>query len=82
MSKFGQYEFCVVPFGIKFASGLCDRVIDNMLNYCQCYVTSFVNDLIVYSDSSQEHLEHIRLVLEKLRNDGVTLNRKKCKFAY
>ena len=82
VTEFGQYEFCVVPFGIKFASGLCNRVISNMLNDCQGYVTSFVDDLMVYSDSLEEHLVHVKLVLEKLRNAGVTLNRKKCKFAY
>ena len=82
VTEFIQYEFCIVPFGIKFADGLSNRVIINLLNDCQGYVTSFVDDLRVYSDSLEEHLVHIRLVLEKLRKAGLTLNRKKCKFVY
>ena len=76
----GQYEFNMVPFGIKFASGLCNRLIRHILSECDSFVASFVDDLVVYSNSYEEHLEHLDLVLTKLRESGITLNRKKCSF--
>ena len=82
VTEFGQFEFCVVPFGIKFASGLCNRVIDKVLNDCRDHVTNFVDDLMVYSDTWDEHVAHVRNVIEKLDNAGITLNLGKCRFAY
>lgn len=79
--EFGQFEFNVVPFGIRFASGLCNRIIKEILSSCSNYVTSFVDDLIIYSDSLDSHVKHIRHVLSELANAGITLNPKKCSFA-
>ena len=45
-------------------------------------MTSFVDDLVVHSRTLEEHMEHITIILSKLSNAGITLNRKKCKFAF
>ena len=82
VTEYGQFEFCVVPFGIKFASGLCNRIISELLADCQGFITSFVDDLMIFSNSFEEHLEHIKTILRKLSGFGITLNRKKCKFAF
>lgn len=77
----GQYEFNVVPFGIKFASGICNRVIKEILKPCISFVDNFVDDLIVFSSNFEDHLQHVSLVLDRLSSAGLTLNRKKCSFA-
>jgi hypothetical protein len=77
----GQYEFNVVPFGIKFATGLCNRVINEILQDCRSFVANFVDDLVVYSSNFKDHLYHVNLVLKKLYEAGLTLNRSKCSFA-
>ena len=82
VTEFGQYEFTVVPFGIRFASGLCNRIINNVLGECKSFITSFVDDLMIYSDTYEQHLEHINTVLNKLFSAGITLNKNKCKFAF
>jgi len=82
VTEFGQYEFCVVPFGIKFASGLCNRLIKGLLLGCDDFLTTFVDDLLVFSDNFEDHMNHIAVVLDKLNAAGITLNVKKCKFAY
>ena len=81
VTPWGQFEFNVVPFGIKFASGLCNRLIKSILKSCDSFVTSFIDDLVIHSDSIEEHLEHVDIVLSKLSHAGVTLNVKKCDFA-
>ena len=78
----GQYEFCVVPFGIKFASGLCNRIINELLSECEGFVTGFVDDLMIFSENFEEHVEHVKCVIDKLSEAGVTLNKSKCKFGY
>ena len=79
--EFGQFEFNVVPFGIKFASGLCNRLIKSILSDCDSFVTSYVDDLVVHSETFEEHLEHLDIVLSKLKSAGVTLNLSKCRFS-
>ena len=78
----GQFEFCSVPFGIRFASGLCNRVISNLLGECKDFVCNFIDDLMIHSESFEEHVKHVSIVLSKLNEAGITLNLKKCKFAY
>jgi hypothetical protein len=77
----GQYEFNVVPFGIKFASGLFNRVINDVLQNCRNFVVNFVDDLVVFSSNFKDHLYHVNLVLKKLYEARLTLNRAKCSFA-
>ena len=81
VNEYGQFEFQVVPFGIKFASGLCNRIIKSILKDCQPFVTSFIDDLMIHSQTYEEHLEHVDIVLTKLNEAGITLNLKKCHFA-
>jgi hypothetical protein len=51
------------------------------LSNCSEFVTSFVDDLIVYSNDFESHVDHIKAVLNNLANTGITLNAKKCTFA-
>ena len=52
----GQFEFNVVPFGIRFVSGLCNRLIKGVVKGCESFITTFVDDLVVFSDSYEEAL--------------------------
>jgi hypothetical protein len=81
ITEFGQYEFKVVPFGIKFASGLCNRIINQILEGCENFVGSFVDDLVIYSNNFEDHVKHLDFVLRRLKDNGLTLNRRKCTFA-
>jgi hypothetical protein len=81
VTEFGQYEFTVVPFGIRFASGLCNRILNEVLIGCENFVTSFVDDLIVYSSSWDDHVRDLDKIFNVLRSNGITLNLRKCAFA-
>ena len=81
VTEFGQFEFNVVPFGIRFASGLCNRIMKEVLHSCSDFVTTFVDDLVIYSSDFDSHLSHVNKVLSTLFNSGITLNLKKCSFA-
>ena len=46
------------------------------------FVLVYIDDIIVFSRSAEEHLQHLHQLLEILENSGVTVNPKKCHFAY
>ena len=54
--------------------------MNKILSDCDTFVSGFVDDLVVYSNSLEEHREHLNIVLEKFRRAGVTLNPRKCQF--
>lgn len=64
-----------MPFGITCATSSFQREIDKMLKGMD-FVVAFVDDLVVTGRTDQEHLENLRIVLEKLKQTGLTVRRK------
>ena len=60
-TRYGQYEFLVMPFGLTNASvafiDLMHRVFNNFLDK---FVIVFINDILIYSKSEEEHETHLR----------------------
>ena len=79
---FGYFRFTKMPFGMKNAGATFQRMMDMVLrglSWKCCMV--FVDDVVVYSRSWEEHLRDVDLVLTKFREFGITLNLKKCMLA-
>ncbi|UYV84801.1 hypothetical protein LAZ67_X003569 [Cordylochernes scorpioides] len=77
----GLYEFRVMPFGLCNASATFERMIDSVLgslkwNMCLCYL----DDIIVYAPTFEEHLRRLQLVLRCIQKAGLSLNHKKYLF--
>lgn len=71
-----------MPFGLKTAGASFTRAMhlalgSNMLDFLIVYL----DDILIASNTLEEHLQHIDYVLEKLQKVGFTLNREKCEFA-
>lgn len=78
----GQYEFLRLPFGLANAPSIYSRVMNQVLGeYIGKFVLVFIDDIVVYSKTDEEHMEHVRLVLEKLEEHGLTLKDTKCAWA-
>ncbi|GFW65638.1 retrovirus-related Pol polyprotein from transposon 17.6 [Trichonephila clavipes] len=78
----GLYEFKVMPCGLCNAPATFERMMDNLLRHfkwtmCLCYL----DDIIVFSETFEDHLIRLRLVLKCLQEAGLKLNSKKCLFA-
>ncbi|GFW81998.1 retrovirus-related Pol polyprotein from transposon 17.6 [Trichonephila clavipes] len=78
----GLYEFKVMPFGLCNAPATFERMMDNLLRHfkwtmCLCYL----DDIIVFSETFEDHLIRLRLVQKCLQEAGLKLNSKKCLFA-
>ncbi|XP_071729252.1 uncharacterized protein [Rutidosis leptorrhynchoides] len=80
-TRYGHYEFVVMPFGLTNAPAafmdLMNRVCRPMLDR---FVIVFIDDILVYSKSEEEHTVHLRQVLETLRRERLFAKFSKCEF--
>ena len=80
ISPFGKFQFTRMPFGLKNAPAIFQRLMEVVLNDCYGFSAPYIDDILVFSSSRAEHVQHLRLVLEKLRKYGMTIKRSKCEF--
>lgn len=78
-TPFGLYEFPFMTFGLRNAGQTFQRFMDEVvrgLDFCYPYV----DDVLVFSHSAAEHLEHLRTLFQRLTDYGVVINVAKCVF--
>ena len=77
----GQFEFLRVPFGLANAPSHYQRVMTQVLGkYIGKFVMVFLDDIVVYSKDTKQHLEHLNLVFEALTKAKLTVKESKCAF--
>ncbi|KAL1217934.1 RNA-directed DNA polymerase-like protein [Cardamine amara subsp. amara] len=80
-SRYGHYEFVVMPFGLTNASAAFMRLMNSIFQeYLDEFVIIFIDDILVYSKSQEEHEMHLRMVLSKLREQKLFAKLSKCSF--
>src|SRR5215213_10866117 len=69
VTPYGLYEFLVMPFGLSYAPGTFQRLMNNVLHdFIGNFVAVYLDDVIVYSKGSfSQHLDHIKQVFAALR---------------
>jgi hypothetical protein len=67
-SRYGMYEFTVMSFGLTNAPAYFMYLVNKIfVEYLDKFVVVFVDDILVFSRNEEEHEEHLRFVLQKLR---------------
>ena len=77
----GAYQYNRMPFGLTNAPATFQRALDSILSgvkWQSCLI--YLDDVIVYSKTEEEHIGHVYHVLRLLRETGVTLRLPKCRF--
>jgi len=72
-----SYTYCYVPFGLNIAPALFTRALNRALVRCQEYTAVYVDDILVYSASIDEHLTHLSQVFESLGKANFRVSMKK-----
>lgn len=70
-----------MPFGLTNALATFQAYINKALaGYLDEFCVVYLDDILIYSKTTEEHTKHVRLVLERLRQHALYANPKKCKF--
>ncbi|GBG71816.1 hypothetical protein CBR_g9226 [Chara braunii] len=81
-TKYGHYEFIVMPFGLTNAPPTFQRCMKDLFRpWLDIFVIVYLEDILVFSKTLQEHQGYLRQVLEKLREANFKINAKKCDWA-
>ncbi|KAG8478728.1 hypothetical protein CXB51_028555 [Gossypium anomalum] len=80
-TRYGHYEFLVMPFGLNNAPAVFMDLMNQIFRQClDRFIVVFIDDILVYSRDETEHAEHLRLVLQILRDKQVYAKFSKCEF--
>ncbi len=79
----GLWQFTRMPFGYRNGPSVFQRVMQNVLApFLWIFALVYIDDIVIFSATFEEHLHHIDQVLKAITGSGITLSLPKCHFAY
>ncbi|KAA0035602.1 pol protein [Cucumis melo var. makuwa] len=80
-SRYGHYEFIVMSFGLTNAPAVFMDLMNRVFReFLDTFVIVFIDDVLIYSKTEAEHEEHLRIVLQTLRDNKLYAKFSKCEF--
>jgi hypothetical protein len=80
-TRYGLYGFTVMSFGLTNAPAYFMNLMNKVfMEYLNRFVVIFIDDIMIYSKNDSDHEEHLRLVLQKLRDNQLYAKFSKCEF--
>jgi len=80
-TRYGHFEFKVLPFGLTNAPATFQTMMNEIFRpYLDIFVIIYLDDILIYSKDSEEHLQHLKKVLQILRDNKLYGKLSKCEF--
>jgi hypothetical protein len=80
-TRYGHFEYNVMPFGLTNALAIFQHLMNDVFRkFLDDFVVCYLDDILVFSKNEEEHINHVWLVLEKLRTAGLYAKLEKCVF--
>jgi hypothetical protein len=80
-TRYGQFEYLVMPFGLTNAPAVFQRLMNDVFReLLDDFVVIYLDDLLIFSRSHEEHVKHVRKVLQILLNNDLYCKFSKCEF--
>jgi len=80
-TRYGHYEYIVMPFGVTNAPSVFMEYMNRIFHaYLDRFVVVFMDDIMIYSTSEEEHAEHLKIVLQVLKEKKLFAKLSKCEF--
>jgi len=80
-TRYGHYEFLVMSFGLTNAPAAFMELMNGVFRpYIDSFVIVFIDDILVYSRTEDDHVRHLRIVLQRLREEKLYAKFSKCEF--
>ena len=81
-TRYGSFHYKVMPFGLTNGPATFQRYINHLfVDMLDEFLTAYLDDLLIYSESRKEHTEHVKKVLQRLREAGLQADIRKCEFS-
>jgi hypothetical protein len=81
ITRYGLYEYTVMPFGLTNAPAYFMYLMNKVfMEYLDKIVVVFIIDILIFSKNEEDHDEHLRVVLQKLRENQLYVKLSKCEF--
>jgi len=71
----------VMAFGLRNAPATFSRLVSKLLHGLEDFAAAYLDDILIFSETWDDHLKHLRAVFSRITNAGLTLNKQKCEFA-
>ncbi|KAK9098545.1 hypothetical protein Syun_025590 [Stephania yunnanensis] len=80
-TRYGHYQFTIMPFGLTNAPTVFMDLMHRVLReYLDRFVIVFIDDILIYSTTREDHGEHLRIILQTLRDHRLYAKFSKCEF--
>ena len=81
VTRYGAFEFLVMPFGLTNAPATFSTLMNKIFYpHLDKFVVVYLDDIVVYSDSMEQHVQHLQIVFQTLKDHELYVKREKCLF--